>query len=232
MNDRPARIACTVRLEVALMRHRPLALAAAAALVLAAGAAPAATVNDASGDYLASFAGAHDADLDVLRFSALFDPGASSFHLAAALAGDINPARAGLYVIGVDTGAGALRPFGGIGAPGVIFDRVILLQKTGSATLGGHALTAAINGDSFTLDVPLADLLPATGAQPYGFTWNLWPRNGLGNNNQISDFAPNNSMLSSTPEPGVWAMLIAGFGLAGAFVRRRRRTSPLAAARP
>jgi hypothetical protein len=213
------------------MRQSLPLLAAAAALALAAGSAHAGTVNDPQGDFIASFVGDHDADLDVLRFSALFDPAASAFHLSATLAGAIDPGRPGLYVIGVDTGTGAIRPFGGIGAPGVIFNQVVVLQKSGAATISGHALTAMISGDSFTLDVPLA-FTPSTGFDPYGYTWNLWPRNGLGNNNQISDFAPDNSMLTSTPEPGVWAMLIAGFGLAGSLLRRRRRPLPLAAARP
>jgi hypothetical protein len=201
---------------------RRLLVAALAVSALVGGAARAASVTDPTGDFLASFAGAHDPDLDVTAFSVNFDPVAMSFDLGASLAGPIDPAEAGLYVIGVDTGAGAIRPFAGIGEPNVIFDQAIVVQKTGATTLGANSLTATISGDSFSLVVPLA-MLPSTGRTPQQFGFNLWPRNGLGNNNQISDFAPNNQLLSGVPEPAAWAMMVAGFGVLGGWLRLRRR---------
>ena len=38
----------------------------------------------------------------------------------------------------------------------------------------------------------------------------------------LSESGFNDAVLSTVPEPGVWAMLIAGFGLAGVALRRRR----------
>ena len=38
------------------------------------------------------------------------------------------------------TGAGAIRPFGGIGQGNVIFDQAIGVQKGGSGSIGGTAL--------------------------------------------------------------------------------------------
>lgn len=201
---------------------RRVLLAAGAVLALAA-AAPshAATVTDATGDFLPSYAGPHDADLDVLSFNVAYDDVGAAFRLTAAMAGDIDPGKPGLYVIGVNTGTGVIRPFAGIGAPNVIFNQVILVQKTGVATVGGNPLTASVFGNVLTVLVPLSRL-PSTGFAPRDYGFNIWPRNGLGNNNQISDFAPDNATLSAAvPEPAAWALMIAGFGFAGGALRRR-----------
>jgi hypothetical protein len=201
---------------------RKLLLSAVAAITLAGGGtAHALSVVDPTGDFLGSFVGDHDADLDVTAFSVAFDNVANTFKLDATFAGAINPSKPGLYAIGVNTGTGVIAPFGGIGNPNVIFNQVIVVQKTGAVSIGMNNLTAILSGDSFSLTVPLA-LLPSTGfaAGDYGF--NIWPRNGLGANSQISDFAPNNANLSAVPEPATWAMMLAGFVLLGGALRRRR----------
>jgi hypothetical protein len=202
---------------------RKLLLVAGAILTLAgAGAAQAATVADPVGDFLPSFVGTHDPDLDVTSFSVNYDPVGLAFSLSATLAGPINPALPGLYVIGVNTGTGAIAPFAGIGEPNVIFNQVAVVQKTGAAAIGLNNLTANISGNAFSLVVPLS-LLPSTGFTPQDYGWNLWPRNGLGNNNQISDFAPENATLAAgIPEPASWALMIAGFAVLGGVLRRRR----------
>lgn len=188
-----------------------------------------ATVSDPTGDFLSSFVGIASPDLDVTSFSVALDPSATNFTLGAVLAGPINPALAGFYVIGVDTGAGAIRPFGAIGEPNVIFDRVIVVQKNGSATLGSNSLGVSIVGNQFIVTVPTA-LLPSTGATPANYGFNIWPRYGatVTNNSQISDFAPNNALLSvsgfigAVPEPSSWLTMLLGFGLIGASLRFRR----------
>jgi hypothetical protein len=49
----------------------------------------------------------------------------------------------------------------------------------------------------------------------------------LTNNSQISDFAPNNALmsvngiLSAVPEPASWLSMLLGFGLIGGAMRRR-----------
>lgn len=200
---------------------RNLLLCAGAVLALAAGQASARTVFDPTGDFLPSFVGAKDPDLDVTSFSVDYDAVADAFLIGATFAGDVDPSRPGLYVLGVDTGAGAIHPFGGIGEPNVVFDQVAVIQKSGAATLSGHALTATVAGDSLMLLIPHA-FLPSTGFAPRDYGFNLWPRNGLGNNNQISDFAPQNALLSAAPEPAAWAVLLMGFGVLGGALRRRR----------
>lgn len=200
---------------------RTALLAAGAVLALAAAPAHATGIVDPTGDFLPTFIGPNDADLDVTSFSVSFDDVAMAFNFNATLAGDIDPSRAGLYVIGANTGTGPIRPFAALGAPNVIFNQAIVVQKSGAASVSGNPLTAIISGDSFSLVVPLA-FLPSTGFAPERYAFNLWPRVGLGNNNQISDFAPNNANIASVPEPASWALMILGFGAAGAALRRRR----------
>ena len=207
---------------------RRILLAASAIAMLSFGAARASTVVDPVGDFLPSFIGSHDADLDVTLFSVAYDPVAAAFHLSARLAGAIDPSKAGLYVIGVNTGTGPIRPFASIGEGNVIFNQAIVIRKTGIGAVSGHALLATIAGDQFSVIVPLA-FLPSTGFAPKNYGFNLWPRNGTGKNSQISDFAPENRNLASVPEPATWAMMLAGFGLAGGALRRRtRRLAPAA----
>lgn len=73
-----------------------------------------------------------------------------------------------------------------------------------------------------TARVPLA-LLPSTGFGPTQYGFNLWPRNGVGNVNQITDFAPENATVSigAVPEPATWLMMLVGFGGVGFSLRRR-----------
>ena len=190
----------------------------------------AATISDPVGDFLPSFVGVASPDLDVTSFSVALDPGATAFTLGAVLAGQVNPVNPGFYVIGVDTGAGAIKPFAAIGEPNVIFDQVIVVQKNGTATLGTNSLNVSMVGNEFIVNVPTS-LLPSTGASLANYGFNIWPRFGstVTNNSQISDFAPNNALLSingligAVPEPSSWLMMLLGFGLVGAALQFRRK---------
>jgi hypothetical protein len=206
---------------------RKTLLAAGALFALNCGAAHAAVVIDNKMDWAVGYTGPFDAELDVVRFSAHYDSSASAFHLVGTLAGAINTATPGIYVIGANTGSGLNHPFAPQGAPDVKFNQVIVLQKNGTGAVSGHPLTSTIAGDTISVWVPLS-FLPTTGAAPVNYSFNLWPRNGLG---QISDFAPDNSMLSAVPEPATWATVIFGFALLGGVARSRRR-SARAFARP
>lgn len=199
---------------------------AALALVAGTGTAHAVTITDATGDFLAGFIGTQDPDLDVTSFSVTYDNVTSSFTLGATFAGVINPALAGRYVIGVNTGTGVNAPFAAIGQGNVRFNQTVTVQKNGTGSVGATALAAGavtINGNAFTAVVPLS-LLPTTGWTPVQYGWNLWPRNGGTGVTAISDFAPENSLLaiSPIPEPASWLMMMFGFGIAGGALRMRR----------
>ena len=197
-------------------------LVAVAALALASGTAAYAanTAVDPGGDLLASYIGPPDADLDVTSFSVDFDPVASAFHLGATFVGTIDATRPGLYVIGVNTGTGLNHPFGPIDAPNVLFNQAFVVRKDGTTTLAG--VNASISDNSFSLIAPLS-LFASTGFDAAHYGFNLWPRIALGGPlSQIADFAPNNATIASVPEPGAWALMIAGFGMVGGLLRRRR----------
>jgi hypothetical protein len=199
----------------------------AVCLALVATPAAAVTISDPVGDFLPSFAGTTSPDLDVTNFSVVFD--GTNFLLGATLAGDIVPSNNALYVIGINTGTGINHPFANIGEPNVAFNQVILLNgATGIATLGSTTLESSITGNAFSILLP-GNLPISTGNSPAQYSFALWPRVGLGNNNQISDFAPQNAMLTAgaVPEPASWAMMLVGFAGVGAALRRSRRR-PLA----
>lgn len=201
--------------------------AAALAIVAANSPAHAVSVIDAAGDFLPSFVGAQDADLDVTSFSVTFDSVSSNFTLGATFAGAINPLNAGRYVIGVNTGTGTIAPFASIGQPNVVFNQAVVVLKDGTGSVGAIALapgSVTIVGNTFTALVPLS-LLPTTGWTPEQYGWNIWPRNNGMGVAAISDFAPENALLaiSPIPEPGVWLMMLAGFGAVGGALRLQVR---------
>jgi hypothetical protein len=187
------------------------------------GAAHATTVTDPTGDFIASYTGPHQADLDVVSFSVTYDDAAQAFSVKSTMAGAIDASLPGFYAIGVNTGTGA-GPFASIGQPNVLFNKVISVQKSGAAAISGVAVPggAQISGDTLSFIVPLS-MLPTTGFSPKFYGWNIWPRSGtVGGNAVISDFAPENATVASVPEPASWALMLGGFGLVGSALRRRR----------
>ena len=212
------------------MRNLLLAPLAALALTVGTGTAQAVTVSDPVGDFLPSFVGPNDADLDVTSFSVTYNAGTQMFTLGAVFAGVIDPNKAGRYVFGVNTGKGALAPFAAIGQALVTFDQVVVINKNGTGNVGTTALPISdivIIGNQLVAKVALS-LLPPTANffAPENYGWNLWPRNGVAGNAGISDFSPNNAILqiSAIPEPGTWMMAMFGFAAAGISLRRRQRT--------
>lgn len=224
-------------------RFTPLALAALISLSATPALANSETV-DAFNDFLPTYtAGPTNGDLDVTAAAAFYDGANQTLSFQASFADNVGLTAGALYVWGIDRGLGTERFLAGspsIGA-GIFFDSVLIARQNGTGTYVDF-----INGTSTALDpahinirgstITLNDLSTSlfapdtTGfkADPSQYTWNLWPRLGAGNNNQVSDFAPDGTNLgfqtaAAVPEPETYAMLLAGLGLVGFVTRRKQK---------
>jgi hypothetical protein len=181
-----------------------LALATWSGVSSLALAGPGEIITDPVGDYLATYAFPHVADLDVVSAQVSFT--GSEFVFSATMNDVIGTTPEAFYVWGVDRGVGATTAsFAGLGRPQIAFDLVVAVRPGGGSLvldldagvptpLPPDAITMA--GNTFTARVPLV-LLPAKGLAPEDYTWNLWPRwdDGMGlSDTQISDFAPEDRM--------------------------------------
>jgi hypothetical protein len=223
---------------MAYLKIKKLRFACAAACLAAgfglAQSGAAAPLLDPAGDFLPTYTGPQNGDLDVLSVEAIFN--GSSFMLSSLLADRVGITPGALYVWGIDRGTGTEVFVAGvpsIGA-GVKFDAVAVFRPDGTGLVAllqpaGPPILTNLAADSVDIfgsfiagKVPLA-LLPSTGFDPKDYRFNLWPRTGNGNA-LISDFAPDASTFAATfvPEPMTWTMMLIGFGATGAAIRRRR----------
>lgn len=210
----------------------------AAVLILFGGASHlvfANAITDPVGDFLPTFTGPHDGDLDVVSAHVVYNGPLNAFTLTATLNGIIdttNPAL--LYVWGFDRGAG-LEIFQINGPPatgaGVFFDSVVaFVPNAGISVVVNDVLNPVqvvaggltIHGKTISgvIDAALLPNLPGHGG--FGdYTYNLWPRLGLGDNTGISDFAPDGSNAKvDVTEPGTLFLL--AMGMVAILIARRR----------
>lgn len=200
----------------------------AVALAVSSGTASAAII-DPAGDFIPSYTGPQNPDLDVRSAAASFL--GSTFRFDAAFGGTIGSTAGSVYVFGVNRGAGTAR-FGAI-ATGVLFDSVVVFTPGVSTfvrdLIAGVTTTLAatatvVDDEELSITVPVA-LLPSQGFAVNGYTANLWPRSGNGQNSQIADFAPDNSNFAITEVPEPASMALLGAGLLGLMRARRRRVA-------
>lgn len=221
---------------MAPLRTTALGSLIAGALALAPLSTAVAQTTDPLNDYLASYTGPHNGDLDVTSVQVLFD--GSNFTFIHTSAAAIGTTPGGFFVWGVNRGQGTAR-FADI-APGVLFDFVISVTPGGAATtrdlianVSGTVTPSQIfiAGNRMTVVIPLS-AMPSLGFTPSNYTFNLWPRApGQVGNAAISDFAPNNSNIGVTVSPEPATFLLLGPGLFTlALVQRRRRRSVSSAA--
>ena len=197
-----------------LMIFTILAMGATSAPLLAA------AITDPVNDFLPTFAGPHNGDLDVLSAEVLFD--GTNFTFRSTQNGVVGTTSGSLFVWGVDRGLH--NPFFGAFRPGVLFDIVIVLRPDLTGTIIDFAPnpvapmdlapgSVTISGNKIQGVVP-ASLLVSKGSLPVNYNVNLWPRTGLdpADNTQIPDFAPDNSnvAVTLTPEPSSVFLVASG----------------------
>ena len=222
--------------------RRPAVAVAALALGVASAPLQATTVADPSGDFLATYVGPKNADLDIVKSTATFD--GTTFRLSTTVAGSVGNTPGVFYAWGINRGAGtALFATGSpvIGST-VLFDTIAVMLADGSGRIVTFPTpnvfedffvtpvpgAATISGDTITGLFP-ASLLPSSGFAVADYTFTNWTRLfGLtpeGNMNlEVADFSPDTSSITaSVPEPQTYALVLAGLTVLGAGARRRRR---------
>jgi len=217
-------------------------LAVAVTFAARPGAAHADLIFDPVGDFLPTYTGAQLPGMDVVAHEVLFTGDRLIFF--GRMAGPIAPTQAigALYLFGLDRGLGTPRFLNPPAAPpiigpNVLWDMIVRINPDGTG-LVNNSLTGVItplnpaeiviSGNEFTARVPLSLLLPAATRPPQEWTYNLWPRNGIGLNVQVSDLAPNdgNSRVQTIPEPPSLAQVgLGALGLLGYGCRRRQRAA-------
>lgn len=148
--------------------------------------------------------------LTALRAGARYVAATQTWILDAQMAGPVFAGGPNFYVWGINRG-GAAPPPQFPDEPNVLFDSVAAVTAdpangttlTASVTIlkpaGGPAMPASavlLAADTIELTIPLSSL-PPDGFSIGQYTWNLWPRNGLGGvpAAQIASFIPQNAVV-------------------------------------
>jgi len=206
----------------------------ASSIALACAGAQAQSITDPVGDFLPTYTGPQNGDVDVVSAFAGYNTGNDTFSFSGTFAGAVGTTTGAFYVWGLDRGNGTQRFVAGSPSvgQGVSFDAAILLRPNGNARVitftGGADLgtgieigagTAIVSGNTISGSIS-GSLLASTGFAKADYTWNLWPRIGP-KNSDISDFAPNgmNVPVAAVPEPTTYALMAMGLVAIG-FARR------------
>lgn len=206
-----------------------------AALVFGALLVTTAPVSAATLDLLPTYTGPQGLDLDVLSADVTYDVPSDTLTFTSLFGGAIGTTPGALYVFGLDRGAGTQRFIGGTPSigQGITFDSALVVNASGNSffndIINGVITPVApaaitVNGGNLTIQLA-ASLVPTAGKAIADWTFNLWPRVGVGSNAQISDFLPDasNAALTVTPIPAAAPLLAAALGLGGFAARRRAR---------
>ena len=151
--------------------------------------------------------------LTALRAGGRYVAASQTWILDAQMAGPVFTGGPNFYVWGINRG-GAAPPAQFPDEPNVLFDSVAAVTAdpangttlTATVTIlkpaGGPAMPASavlLAPDTIELTIPLTSL-PSDGFGIAQYTWNLWPRNGVGGSPaaQIASFIPQNAMATFT----------------------------------
>jgi hypothetical protein len=212
-------------MHIPVTRRSPVILTLAALACAPHWAVAADSISDPLGDFLPTFGGtAASTDLDVVGATVTYNAITDVFTFSSTQAGNVGLTSTGLYVWGVNRGAG-VASFAANGITGVLFDITVQLRPNGTGSIGATTLPAGsvtIAGNVISAVVS-GLLLPSTGFAKSAYTFNLWPRNtSFTGFAAISDFAPNNSNFTAVPVPEPATVLLMGLGVAGLLAWRRR----------
>ena len=173
----------------------------------------AAPIADPVDDILTTYTGPQHPGLDVVDHEVtLLDDQVIFF---GRMVGPIAPTHAlgGLYLFGVDRGRGTPRFRTGnpVIGPNVLWDLIVRINPDGTGQVNNllagvitplDPADISITHNEFTATVPLGLLRPAATVPPEQWTYNLWPRCGIGQTVQVSDLAPDdgNSPVQTIPQ--------------------------------
>jgi hypothetical protein len=220
---------------------RLLCMVTSALALVASATAASATVVDPDNDFIPTYTGPQNGDVDILSGDVAFD--GTSYFLTSTQNGDIGSTAGSIFVWGVNRGSGAPRlTFGtpSVGA-GILFDavivmfpdgtlRVVTIPLAGAPTINVIAGGTDVVGDTLSATVSLA-LLGSMGFAPEDYTFSFWSRTRVnpaldGTNAEIADFLPSSMVARTVPEPATWLSMLMGFGVIGSVMRRSRKARP------
>jgi hypothetical protein len=166
--------------------------------------------NESVGQFYRDYTGPQRPAINALGADGSFSTSAQTITLIAKMAGPVFAGGPNYYVWGFDRGTASTKAAPFPDEPVVKFDAVLVVTAdpangttlTGSINLLNGSAAQAVNPVLLapdTIQVTFAaSLLPSTGAAPAQYTWNLWPRSGLGGTPaaQIASFIPDNLMVN------------------------------------
>ncbi len=164
----------------------------------------AAPFSDPRGDILPTYTGGVLPGMDVVAHKVTLDGDRMVFF--GKMAGRVAQTQevGALYLFGVDRGRGTARFLPSptsppVIGPNVLWDSIVRINPDGTGLFNNSLMGVVtpldpadikISGNHFTASVPLRIMLPGATRPPEEWTYNLWPRNGIGRNVQVSDLAP------------------------------------------
>ncbi|MFN2461380.1 MAG: hypothetical protein ABR591_11930 [Candidatus Velthaea sp.] len=164
-------------------------------------------VARAPGFQYVDYTGTPRASLDAIQATGEFSTSNQMISLEAKMAGPIVDGNDNIYVWGINRGGGT-NTFPD--EPNVLFNAVVVVHVGPTGAIIAPAVNLLSAGPPVAQSLPTANvfiknqkvqmlvpaaLLPTTGLSPSSYTWNLWPRVGLGGlpSAQIQDFIPDNA---------------------------------------
>ena len=165
-------------------------------------------ISDPTYDFVSTYIGPRNSDLDIVEFTAQFDLTRSVFIFRAKLSGAIRQTPNSVYVICVNRGNGSAL-LESIGMSSVLCDSAVIVKNNGVATVATFEPafknsplngTVKIKGAEFEITVPALQL-PTTGFALGDYTVILWSRSDGGKNDLVADVAPDSGSLKVSIAP-------------------------------